>query len=222
METYNVYGVGRVYDATCGRLFTAWYGSAMRWVDELGLRETRREVLAGASGRTLDIGTGTGSNLPLFPSEVDELVLAEPDRHMGKVLREKLAESGSPSAELVQAPAESLPFPDSSFDCVTCTMVLCTVPVPADALVEVARVLKPGGKFLFLEHVRSEDPGFARWQDRLERPWRFFADGCHCNRDSLATIEASPLSVESFKRGQMPFAPMFMRPLVYGSARLSA
>lgn len=192
----------------------------MRRVDELGLRETRREVLAGASGRTLDIGTGTGSNLPLFPSEVKELVLAEPDRHMNKVLRSKLEEAAAPRAELVQAPAESLPFPDSSFDSITCTMVLCTVPEPADALIEVARVLKPGGKFLFLEHVRSEDPGFARLQDRLEKPWRFIADGCHCNRDSLATIEASPLTVESFKRGHMPLSPMFMKPLVYGSATL--
>jgi SAM-dependent methyltransferase len=213
--------VGEVYDAIFGRLFTAWYGAGMRRIDELGLRETRREVLAGASGRTLDIGTGTGSNLPLFPSDVEELILAEPDRHMTRVLRQKLKETTWPDIELVQAPAESLPFADSSFDCVTCTMVLCTVPEPAEALVEVARVLKPGGKFLFLEHVRSEDPGFARRQDRLEKPWRFIADGCHCNRDSLATIRASPLTVESFKRGHMPLAPMIMKPLVYGSATLA-
>jgi ubiquinone/menaquinone biosynthesis C-methylase UbiE len=192
----------------------------MRRVDELGLRETRREVLAGAGGRTLDLGTGTGSNLPLFPSGVNELVLAEPDHHMNKVLRRKLGETKRSNTELVQAPAEELPFPDSSFDCVTCTMVLCTVPEPAAALAEAARVLKPGGRFLFLEHVRSEDPGFARRQDWLEKPWRFLADGCHCNRDSLATIEASPLTVESFKRGHMPLAPMIMKPLVYGSATL--
>lgn len=211
-----------LYDATLGRFFTAWYGFTMRRIDEMGLRETRREVLAGASGRTLDIGTGTGSNLCLFPSEVSELVLTEPDHHMNKVLRRKLEETARPHPELVQAPAESLPFADSSFDCVTCTMVLCTVPEPAAALAEAARVLKPGGRFLFLEHVRSEDPGFARRQDLLERPWRFIADGCHCNRDSLATIEASPLTVESFKRGHMPLAPLIMKPLVYGSATLAA
>lgn len=213
--------MGHVYEATVGRLFTTWYGAFMRRSDEVGLREIRREALAGASGRTLDIGTGTGSNLPLFPTGVDELVLAEPDPHMNKVLRGKLMEAAEPRPELVQAPAESLPFPDSNFDCVTCTMVLCTVPEPGDALTEVVRVLKPGGKFLFLEHVRSEDPGFARRQDRLEKPWRFIADGCHCNRDSLATIKASPLRVESFKRGLMPLAPLFMKPLVYGSATLA-
>ncbi len=213
--------MGAVYDATCGRFFTVWYGLVMRIVDESGLRETRREVLAGAEGRTLDIGSGTGSNLRLYPEDVSELVLAEPDPRMHAVLRRKLNEGERTNTELVQARAEKLPFEDSSFDCVACTMVLCTIPDPAEALVEASRVLKPGGKLLFLEHVRSEDPGFARWQDRLERPWRFLADGCHCNRDSLATIEASPLSVESFKRGQMPSAPLFMKPLVYGTATLA-
>ena len=81
-------------------------------------------------------------------------------------------------------------------------------------------MLRPGGKLLFLEHVRSEDPGFARLQDRCERLWRFVADGCHCNRDSLATIEASPLNVEGFKRGHAPASLLIVKPLVYGSAVL--
>jgi ubiquinone/menaquinone biosynthesis C-methylase UbiE len=186
----TVYPVGRVYDATCGRLFTAWYGLGMRLIDEVGLRETRREVLAGAGGRTLDIGSGTGSNIPLFPPQVSELALAEPDRHMQASLRRRLEQEDRSGIELVEAPAEDLPFADSSFDCVVCTMVLCTVPDPPKALAEAARVLKPGGKLLFLEHVRSEDPGFARWQDRSESLWRFLADGCHCNRDSLKAIES--------------------------------
>ena len=124
--------------------------------------------------------------------------------------------------ELVRAPAERLPFADSSFDCVVCTMVLCTIPDPVAALGEAARVVKPDGKLLFLEHVRSEDPGFARMQDRWERPWRFLADGCHCNRDSLAMIESSRFTVENLRRGHMPMAPLIMKPLVYGSATLAA
>ena len=212
--------MGRLYDATVGRGFTAWYGCMMRLIDERGLRETRREVLSEAHGRVLDIGTGTGSNLPLYPAAVEELVLSEPDAHMLSVLRRKVSEMGGRAIELVQAPAETLPFDDASFDCVTCTMVMCTMPDPRAGIDEIARVLKPGGKLLFLEHVRSEDPRIARTQDRLERPWRFIADGCHCNRDSLATIEASPLTVQHFKRGRMPMAPRFIKPLVFGSAVL--
>ena len=214
--------MGRLYDATVGWGFTAWYGRVMRRIDENGLRETRREVLSEAQGRVLDLGTGTGANLLLFPEAVDELVLAEPDPHMQEVLRRKVGSMNRGSIELVSAPAERLPFEDASFDCVTCTMVMCTMPNPQVGIEEVARVLKPGGKFLFLEHVRSEDPGFARTQDRLERPWRFLADGCHCNRDSLATIEASPLTVQRVRRGQMPLVPLFMKPLVFGSAVLAA
>jgi ubiquinone/menaquinone biosynthesis C-methylase UbiE len=194
----------------------------MRFIDEWGLREIRREVLAEARGRTLDVGSGTGANIRLYAPEVDELVLAEPDAHMQKALRRKLAEDPRINVELIQAPAESLPFPDRSFDYVVYTMVLCTVPNPAAALAEAARVIKPGGRLLFLEHVRSEDPGFARVQDRWEKPWRFIADGCHCNRDSLTTIESSPFKVESLGRGQMPMAPLILKPLVYGSATLDA
>src|ERR1700704_6267203 len=104
--------MGGIYQATFGRWFTAWYGLAMRLVDELGLRETRREVLSGAFGRTLDIGSGTGANLPLYEPQVAELVLAEPDPHMQKSLRRRLAEEGRVGVELVGAPAENLPFAD--------------------------------------------------------------------------------------------------------------
>ncbi len=213
--------MGRVYDATWGRIFTAYYGLFMRCIDEVGLRETRRAVVEEARGRTLEIGSGTGANLRLYPPEL-ELVLAEPDRHMLKVLKTKLAESESPGAELIQAPAERLPFDSDSFDSAVCTMVLCTTPDPAAALSELARVLRPGGRFLFMEHVRSEDPGFARWQDRWEKPWRFLADGCYCNRDSLATIESSPFRVEEVRRSQMPLAPLFLKPIVSGTAVLPA
>jgi hypothetical protein len=80
-------------------------------------------------------------------------------------------------------------------------------------------VLKPGGKLLFVEHVRGEDD-LARWQDRLERPWRFFADGCHCNRDTVATIEASPFALEAVERGELPKSPPITKPLAWGSATL--
>jgi ubiquinone/menaquinone biosynthesis C-methylase UbiE len=209
--------MGRIYDATWGRAFAALYDRFLEGTEEAGLRDVRREVLAGASGRTIDIGAGTGVNLELFPEAVTDLVLAEPDPHMAKRLRRRLGES-SRQAEQVVAPAESLPFEDSSFDTAAFTLVLCTVPDPRAALAEAARVLRPGGRLLFVEHVRSEDPGLARWQDRLERPWRFIGDGCHCNRDTVASIEAAPFTLESVERGVLPKAPPLVRPLVRGSA----
>lgn len=211
--------MGRIYDATWGRLFAAVYDRGLKATEEAGLREMRRETLSGASGRTIDLGAGTGANLELYPDAVTELVLAEPDPHMAKRLREKLANSGR-EAQLLEAGAERLPFDDASFDTAVFTLVLCTVPDPRAALAEAARILKPGGKLLFVEHVRAEDRGLARWQDRLEQPWRFLADGCHCNRDTVANIEASPLTVTEVEQGELPKAPPLVRPLVRGIAVL--
>jgi ubiquinone/menaquinone biosynthesis C-methylase UbiE len=221
--------MGRIYDATWGRGFAALYDRFLEGTEEAGLRDIRRDVLAAASGRTIDLGAGTGANLVLYPAAVTELVLAEPDPHMAKRLRKRLGESGqgdgagesAPTARLVEAPAEDLPFEDASFDTAVFTLVLCTVPDQRAALAEAARVLKPGGKLLFVEHVRAEDPGLARWQDRLEKPWRFFGDGCHCNRDTVASIEASPLELQSVERAELPKSPPIVRPLVCGTATLS-
>jgi ubiquinone/menaquinone biosynthesis C-methylase UbiE len=211
--------MGRIYDATWGRGFAALYDRAFEATEEAGLRKMRREVLSAAQGRTIDLGAGTGANLDLYPDAVTELLLAEPDPHMAKQLRQKLAESGQ-AAESMEASAERLPFEDSSFDTAVFTLVLCTVPNPEAALAETARILKPGGRLLFLEHVRAQDPGLARWQDRLEKPWRFIGDGCHCNRDTVASIEASPLDLEGVEPGRLPKAPPIVRPLVQGRAVL--
>jgi ubiquinone/menaquinone biosynthesis C-methylase UbiE len=208
--------MGRIYDATWGRGFAALYDVFFKSVEEAGLREMRRELLRETRGRTIDVGSGTGANLELYPADVD-LVMVEPDPHMSRQLERKLGESGR-TAEFVQAGAEDLPFEDASFDTAVFTLVLCTVPNPRAALAEVSRILKPGGRLLFLEHVRAEDPGLARWQDRLEKPWRFVGDGCHCNRDTVATIESSPLRLEDVERGQLPKAPPITRPLARGSA----
>jgi SAM-dependent methyltransferase len=208
--------MGRIYDATWGRVFSAIYDPLLKGTEEAGLRDRRRAVLSAARGRTIDIGAGTGANLELFPAGT-EVVMAEPDPHMTKRLRQKLAESGS-SVELVEAGAEELPFADASFDTAVFTLVLCTVPDARAALAEAARVLKPGGQLLFVEHVRSEEPSVARWQDRLETPWRVFADGCHCNRDTVANIKASPLALDSVERGELPKSPPITKPLAWGRA----
>jgi ubiquinone/menaquinone biosynthesis C-methylase UbiE len=163
------------------------------------------------------VGSGTGINIGHYGPEVSELVLSEPDRHMAALLRRKV-ESSPREASVVQAPAENLPFEDSSFDTVTLVYVLCTVPDPGAALREIARVLKAGGRLLFIEHVRAPDPGLARWQDRLHRPWFVFANGCNCNRDTVAAIEGSPLEVGRLERGEIPKVPALVRPMVAGEA----
>jgi len=160
---------GRVYEATWGRLFAAGYDVFMRSTERAGLRDRRRALLAQASGATLEIGAGTGANLDLYPAAVTELFLAEPSPHMAQRLRARAA-AGERAVEVVDAGAERLPFPDARFDTVVGTLVLCTIPDPQRALAEAARVLRPGGRLLFIEHVRSEDPRRARLQDRLERP----------------------------------------------------
>ena len=122
------------------------------------------------------------------------------------------------AANVVRASAEELPFEDASFDTVVSTMVLCSVgDVPA-TLEEIGRVLRPGGRLLFLEHVRSDEPRVARRQDRLHGPWAWFARGCRCNQYTVELLEASPLAVERLERATLPAAPSIVRPIVLGSA----
>jgi ubiquinone/menaquinone biosynthesis C-methylase UbiE len=197
------------------RLFAAIYDRMLADTEDAGLRERRRLLLQSARGRVLEIGAGTGLNLPHYGDAVTELVLTEPSPSMARRLRERV---GDRSAPVVEAPAEALPFDDGSFDTVVCTLVLCTVPEPERAVAEIGRVLKPGGRVLFIEHVRSEDPKVARWQDRLRRPWGVIGNGCQCNRDTLATLTAGGLTVEQVEHGRMPKAPPIVRPTVDGTA----
>jgi ubiquinone/menaquinone biosynthesis C-methylase UbiE len=209
--------MGRIANATWGRLAAAGYDWFLSSSEQAGLSDRREELLSSATGRTIEIGAGTGLNLAHYPDAVGELVVVEPDRHMAKHLRARVAESPR-AAEVVQAPGEALPFPDDSFDTAVVTLVLCTAPDPDAVLAEIARVLVPGGRLLFMEHVRSDEPEVARWQDRLHRPWKAFGNGCHCNRATLATISASPFEVESVEHGEFPKAPSIVRPLIVGTA----
>ena len=152
-------------------VFARFYDRAFARVEERGLRDARRRLLSGLSGRVLEVGAGTGLNLAHYPEGVTELVITEPEEAMARRLE---AKPEAARARVVRASADALPFPDGHFDGVACTLVLCTVPDPAAALREIRRVLKPGGRFAFLEHVRSEDPKWARRQDRINRLWRAF------------------------------------------------
>jgi ubiquinone/menaquinone biosynthesis C-methylase UbiE len=200
-----------------GRFFAATYDRLMAGTEKAGLRERRHDLLASASGRVLEIGAGTGANLDHYPDAVTELVLTEPEEPMARRLEARAAESGR-IATVVRAPAESLPFPDDSFDTAVCTLVLCTVRDPERTLAELERVLKPGATLLFLEHVRSDDPGLARWQDRLAPLWRKCGHGCNPNRPTPDLIRGSGLTVVELEEGELPKAPPIVRPLRAGRA----
>jgi ubiquinone/menaquinone biosynthesis C-methylase UbiE len=209
---------GRVSDLLWGPVFARGFDRFNKGAEDAGLREKRRALLARARGRVLEIGAGTGVNIGLYPDIPFELVLTEPDGHMRHQLERKLAGLGR-RAEVVDAAAEHLPFPDAGFDTAVATLVFCTVPDPGKALGEIERVLRPGGRLLFLEHVRADEPGAARWQDRLERPWGWFGRGCHPNRDTLATIRESGLELVDVEHGRIAKVPPVVRPLIVGEAR---
>jgi SAM-dependent methyltransferase len=204
------------------RLFAAYYPRLMQRSENAGQRQTRAELLAGAAGATLEIGAGSGANLPHYSERVTELVVSEPSPHMLEHLRRALDDDPPPvgSYRLVQAGAQELPFADASFDTVVCTFVLCSVPDPRRALSEVARVLAPGGRMLFLEHVHAgEGTALGRFQDVIELPHRYLAAGCHPNRRTASLIEQSPLELDSLHRGRQPKALPSVRPTIVGAAR---
>lgn len=202
-----------------GRLFARMYDRATKQLEREGGAELRHDLLAAAQGRTLELGAGTGLNLDHYPATVDELVLTDPDPHMLTQLRTRVAASGG-RAQIVQAPAEHLPFPDESFDTVVSTWALCTVDDPEQSLAEIRRVLRPGGHLLFLEHVRSEDSErAARWQDRATPFVRRAICGCRPNRRTLATIQASGLQIETVRAGTQPNGSLpWEKPMIVGVA----
>jgi ubiquinone/menaquinone biosynthesis C-methylase UbiE len=198
-----------------GRTFATLYDPSL-WIGErAGMRAMRRELAARARGRTLEIGSGTGLNLDHYPADLDELILAEPVGVMRNRLQARTRSSSRP-VRVVDAGAEAIPLEDASLDTVVSTLVLCTVDEPALALAEIVRVLRPGGRLLFIEHVRADSPRLARWQDRLEMPWRHFAAGCRCNRDTTALIRESGLEVE-LRSATWRAMPLLVRPLIVGA-----
>ena len=198
-------------------LFAAAYDAMIKAVEEAGLAAHRQRLLAHAAGRVIEIGAGTGANLQLYGPVVTDLVLCEPAPQMAKRLEKKMPMLPRP-ARISPDAAEDLHEEGGSFDVAVSTLVLCTVRDQRRALSELHRVLRPGGRLLFLEHVRATDPGLARWQDRLNFINRRVLQGCNCNRDTVSAIAAAGFEVTSLLHDQMKKAPPFVRPLVIGTA----
>lgn len=174
------------------RLFATVYDAITRQLERQALGERRTRLLADLTGTVLDVGAGTGANLPHFRA-AGEVFAVEPDPAMRAKLVAKLGLATVP-VHLVDAPAEKLPFEDASVDAVAFTLVLCSVADPAMALSEARRVLRPGGHLAVLEHVRGTGR-LAGWQDRLTPVWTRLLGGCHPNRDTRATIEQAGFTV---------------------------
>lgn len=204
------------------RVFATFYDRILKGTEEHGLRDMRAEALGDLSGTVVELGAGTGLNLDHYPPAVTRVVATEPDPNMAKQLRAKVANGagGGPSrVEVVEAGAEALPVGDGEADAVVATLVFCTIPDARAAAGEAARVLKPGGVLRFVEHVRSDEQGTAKWQDRFDRPWSMVAGGCHPNRDTLALLRATPgLEVRDVRDDRLPKAPPIVRPLIRGEA----
>jgi len=198
-------------------VFAALYDAVLLRAERNGLRAMRKELLSQCTGSVLEIGAGTGLNVGHYDAGLTRVVLSEPEPHMAARLRAAVTRARI-AAEVVEAPAESLPFPDASFDTVVSTLVLCTVPSPDAVIREVRRVLKPGGRFLFIEHVRSDSRRLAGWQDRLRGPWSLFAYGCQCNRNTLETIQRAFATQQASHDRLIGLTPL-LRPLVKGQAR---
>jgi ubiquinone/menaquinone biosynthesis C-methylase UbiE len=202
----------------CGwdRVFARLYDPFLLLSERSGIQDLRRQVLSRARGRVLEIGSGTGLNLPYYPDDLQNLVLAEPSSPMLAKLERRRQKLGR-AAVVIQAPAEDLPLADSSVDTVVSTFVLCTVRDPQGALEEIRRVMAPGGQFLLIEHVRASSPRLARAQDLLERPWRAFAAGCHCNVRTLSVLRSAGFETRAWSASWRGMPPI-VRPLVAGSA----
>ncbi len=200
----------------------AIYDPFMRQTERACLAEWRAGLLEPVHGDVLEIGAGTGANLKHYPGAVRRLVLCEPDEHMRNTLTRHARSSPLPT-EVVAANAESLPYGASAFDFVVGTLVLCSVQSPAAALAEIRRVLKPGGQFLYLEHVAAEgNPGRLVLQHACEPVWKRVAGNCHLTRDTRRLIEASGFELLSYTRESMGKALPIVRPCVRGAARLPA
>jgi ubiquinone/menaquinone biosynthesis C-methylase UbiE len=201
-------------------LMAAVYDRFMRVSEEACLGRWRADLLRDLSGEVLEVGAGTGSTLGLYPKAVTRLVMAEPDPHMRAKLEAKTRLAG---VEVSDASLDKLSFENQSFDTVVCSLVLCSVRDQKAALAEIARVLRPGGKLVFLEHVAADGkPDRLKWQGRIEPVWKHLMGNCHLTRRTEAAIAAAGLQIERIERESIRKALPIVRPSIRGVARKRA
>jgi ubiquinone/menaquinone biosynthesis C-methylase UbiE len=187
---------------------------------ERDVGEHRQELLAGLSGRVVEVGAGNGLNFSRYPATTVEVVAVEPEAYLRRSAERAAVEANVP-VSVRDGVAERLPFADGEFDAAVASLVLCSVPQQGPALAELRRVLKPGGELRFFEHVRAASPRKARIQRGLDRSgvWPLFGGGCHCSRETVAAIEAAGFAVQRVKRLEVGPSWALSNPVVLGVAR---
>jgi ubiquinone/menaquinone biosynthesis C-methylase UbiE len=200
-------------------LMSALYDRFMRQSEAACLERWRADLLHDLGGRVLEIGAGTGATLAHYPAAVTRLVLCEPDAHMRRKLQARCAGLHPGRAEIADCPAQALRWPEDTFDAVVSSLVLCSVPDQDAALAEIRRVLKPGGRLVFLEHVAAEtNPPRLKWQKRIEPVWKHLMDNCHLTRRTEAAITAAGFRIERVQRESIRKAMPLVRPSIRGTA----
>jgi ubiquinone/menaquinone biosynthesis C-methylase UbiE len=179
--------------------FAQAYERVSRTSDARGTAGHRARLLGAARGRVIEIGAGNGLNLRHYPPDVTEVLAVEPEDRLRAMAR-RTAESARVPVTVVAGHADALPAEDRTFDAAVFSLVLCSVPDPATALTEARRVLRPGGRLFFFEHVRSERAVLARLEDLISPLWSRVAGGCHLNRDLAAAIGAAGFRITSIER----------------------
>ncbi len=197
------------------KIFAAIYNPILAGGEVAGMKKLRKSSLAQAQGSVLEIGAGTGLNLKHYPDAVTELTVTEPDEPMFRKLSKASTKAGR-SAKVVQAPAEKLPFPDDTFDTAVSTMVLCTVGDVGATLEEIKRVVKPGGRLILIEHVKSEGPRLGKAQEKFHGPWKAFGCGCNCNLDTIDLLNKAGFDTAPMRPEKWKLMPPLIRPLVTG------
>jgi ubiquinone/menaquinone biosynthesis C-methylase UbiE len=163
----------------------------------------RKRVIGAAEGRILEVGIGSGLNLPLYGPSVRSVIALEPSPELLRMARERGIAASVP-VTFLEASAETVPLDTNSIDTVVTTWTLCTIPDAPRALAEMRRVLKPGGSLLFVEHGRAPEPGVARWQDRIDPLWSRIAGGCHLNRKMDDLVTGNGFRIEALVNARLP------------------
>ncbi|WP_175498222.1 class I SAM-dependent methyltransferase [Desulfuromusa kysingii] len=195
------------------------YDFAMRNTEKRCLQQWRSNLLSQARGNVLEIGAGTGVNLQHYPGHIAQLTLSEPDPQMRRILQKKNLTTPTIPVHITSWEIETTGMPDSSFDTIVSTLVLCSVPDLSRSLSEIYRLLRPQGTLLFLEHVASDHPQTLHWQRRVEPFWSLCAGNCRLTRDTAVAIQTSGLEIERCIEAPMAGTPSFVRRTIRGSAR---